>query len=144
MQMEEEPPTTIAEDYKKQARFQERKPQELRTPREDAIYKLQTALNLFPWLESQDKSIMIQQAKDLERLGAMNMKALAASLILRRSGSDLDKITNPTDRDVIDILSILAGDGSEDESKKTSLKRAYQAEIYRYLKFLQSREEDLE
>ena len=143
-QMDEEP-ESIAEDYKKQqGRGEERIPRELRTPRQDAVYKLQTALNLFP-LEKEDKSSIIEQLKDLDRIGAMNMKALAGAYIVKsRFQNPLEAVSEPERFN--DVLRTLAEGNQqhqgEPNSKVITLMRAYQAEIYRYLKHLLEGEEE--
>jgi hypothetical protein len=141
--MDEEEPESIAEDYRKQqGKGEDRIPRELRTPKQDAVFKLQTALNLFP-LEDKAKSTIIEQLKDVERIGAMNMKALAGAYIVKSRFADpLEAVSQP--ELFQDVLFTLAkgteknneSQSQEVDSKTLTLMRAYQAEIYRYLKYL--------
>jgi hypothetical protein len=139
----DEEPESVAEDYKKQeGRAEERIPRELRTPKQDAIYKLQTALNLFS-LEDRDKRSIIEQLKDVDRIGAMNMKALAGAYIVKSRFEDpLQAISQP---ELFEDVLLTLAKGTEKtqniDSKTRTLMRAYQAEIYRYLKYLLETEE---
>lgn len=152
----DEEPESVAEDYKKQQRRgEERIPRELRTPKQDAVYKLQTALNLFP-LEDRVKSSIIEQLKDIDRIGAMNMKALAGAYIVKSRFAEPRKAISQPELFEDVLLTLAQGtqkneqfDNSNSQSKSSqnidsktlTLMRAYQAEIYRYLKYLLETEE---
>jgi len=141
----QEPASSIAEDYRRQVGpGQEALPRGERTPRQDAIFKLATALSSFQWLGTLEKRQMIQRAKDITRFGAMNMKALAGSLILEARFDDPIAAV-PYREQYEDVLDVLSGKvGEKDKSKQETTKRAYQAQLYRYLKSLRRQQAELE